>query len=363
MRVAPAFALTALLITGACTTDGPTTPAAGPGRTAEPSPSHTRPADALRVLVRRATTVELSEVTAGLSLKRLAVVSAPTTGLSVDSVSASTTGDPLVCLSWSDHRAELPERGPLPAVLTCHEGDQLELAFTMPMRGHGSVAVRADGKAIAWTEWKKWPQYWTTTLALGDVEGAAVQGVQRYPGSDRCTAECFEGSSPDDLAFAGRSSLLMDMDCEGLDRCDMRRLSLDAPTLAKGWSDGSEQVRAPSPDQYYGGVGAADASSALVGRFPHSSGGDVLEGTAAVRIDLSSGRVTELVARADKDRWVASVSGGRKGIAYVTGGIRGTYDRVDLRFYVRLPGQARGSRLSGVPADAQAVLALGGPLA
>jgi hypothetical protein len=73
----------------------------------------------------------------------------------------------------------------------------------------------------------------------------------------------------------------------------------------------------------------------------------------AVRVDLHTGRVLEIVAVAAAERTITSVSGGDHGIVYVTEGGNPSSKRV----YVRWPGEKHGTRVVGLPAQFDAAVA------
>jgi hypothetical protein len=62
-----------------------------------------------------------------------------------------------------------------------------------------------------------------------------------------------------------------------------------------------------------------------------------------VRVDLATGNVLEVIATPDVGRELISVSGGRSGVIYVTA------RENDQRVYLRLPGEKRGTRITGLP--------------
>lgn len=68
-----------------------------------------------------------------------------------------------------------------------------------------------------------------------------------------------------------------------------------------------------------------------------------------MRVDLTTGRVLEVVSMPLPGREVMSVSGGSRGVVYVTG--------KPLRAFLRLPGEAHGTLITGPPGDAISVVA------
>lgn len=74
---------------------------------------------------------------------------------------------------------------------------------------------------------------------------------------------------------------------------------------------------------------------------------------------MASGRVLQILATAAKGRDLVSVSGSEAAVVYVTGVFDGDNGWTDTKAYLRLPGESRGTLITGLPADFQTVVAQG----
>jgi hypothetical protein len=121
---------------------------------------------------------------------------------------------------------------------------------------------------------------------------------------------------------------------------------------------------APRPGKHIGAdetlvrPGSADETSVLVLERHCESGCDTamprMRAPRAVRVDLQTGRILEVIATPAKGRYVDAVTGGPHGVVYVTGAQR---QGPDLRVYLRWPGEEHGSPIIGLPADVETVVA------
>lgn len=259
-----------------------------------------------------------------------------------------------VCISWRQ-RGSTAER-----LITCYEHGSSQPRLVGRMRGWGFLALRADGRALAWTERVEHPTYPTDNLVVADLGAAGTEHVQRVTSSTRdCPGECFQGCSPDALSWAGREALLLTASCESDDGNPLRLL--DLAKLAEGWAAASDSIAPPDSEQpylKYDGGGTATATSG----YAVARGGafdDEGPPERAVRVDLRTGALLEVVATAQEDRYVASITGAASLVVYTTVASFGEAGGTDPRFYARLAGERRGARLSGLPSRTQAVVAFG----
>lgn len=294
-------------------------------------------------------------MTADRELTRTAVLTAPDSTLVPVSMTASSGATPLICVMWgSAQEPQEIEPQAKPGKLTCRQGSSQP--FVVKTRGVGAVALRADAGAIAWTERIAWPTYPTTNLVIATVDGPTVKDIRRTTSSTGCPAECFEGRLPGGVSWAGDAALLMSMGCESDDSCDLRRLPLNRFT--KGWDAGIAPVRIPQADRttyaFFDEVGTADDTTALVAERD-SYMNEARLPQRGVRIDIATGRVLDVLMTARPGRHLVSITGGARGIVYVTSA---GFESEDPRFYVRFPGETRGAPLRGVPADADQLVAV-----
>jgi subtilisin family serine protease len=73
-----------------------------------------------------------------------------------------------------------------------------------------------------------------------------------------------------------------------------------------------------------------------------------------VHLDLASGEVLAVVATVAEGRYLVSVSGTPDAAVYVTAA-----EGTDLKAYLRLRGEQRGTPITGLPGDVEDVLAQG----
>lgn len=114
---------------------------------------------------------------------------------------------------------------------------------------------------------------------------------------------------------------------------------------------------APDPRQepdvfYFGAVSQAHDGAVLAVRRVKANHPEPREAARAVRVDLDSGRVRDVVAFPRQGRDVLSVSGGPHAALYVTAAVTGE----DVIISVRYAGEERGAPVEGLPAQVEAAV-------
>lgn len=267
-------------------------------------------------------------------------------GAKAESVSVSGGDAPVVCAVWAAS----------PSSIACYDagdGARHDVALgtsLAPVR----VAVSYDASRVAWaTDPAK-----DSPEAEGDVYWAALPGGTPTRFGSRPSASPLQsgfccGTSIDALAWQGDDALVVMHGHESDDGSHLAVVPLAEAAVA-GWTAG-RAVDPPRSDRLkgfdaYDGVVSGAAGTRLLG-YERTVGTTDTSVTRAVAFDTSTGEVVEVVAVPLPGRDVTQVSGGAKGVLYVTSGTDG--DRV----YWRAPGQAHGTPLTGLPVGFKAAVA------
>ena len=217
-----------------------------------------------------------------------------------------------------------------------------------------SVALSPDGHRIAWIDYHASNNETVVVFGkLSDDRAGSLRRVSRDAGGG--CAPCLDEVSG--VAWAGDNTLLLSRDGQDDEGAGLGRLPLDDRHVSQGWYDGASSIRPPSADadyRYFDFVVSASANTALAIERPSYNGPPPRGIRArAVMLDLTTGRRVAIVATALPGRDVTAVSGGPAGVVYRT--VSG-YE-ADPRFYLRLPGDTSGQRITGLPHDAVNVIA------
>lgn len=324
--------------TGPPTASAPGSPAASPTAAAQPS-RH-------QVVVRSGKGVQLLAVDGRHRVRVVRKLAPPDPGSSrPEDVATASAASGLVCVTWAGAGAE--------RAIACYEPGASSGRVVVRTRGPGFLALRADGRRIAWTERIEHPTYPTDNLVVAQLGATGVTALRRVTSDpERCPGECFQGCSPDALSWAGGDALLLTANCESDEGNPLRLLPL--AELDKGWSQGASGVAPPEaerPYTKYDAGGTATSTTGYAVERGHAYGFDDEDlPERAVRLDLRTGAVLEVVATAQRDRYVASVSGSAGLLVYVTAAAFTEQGPSDPRFYARFAGEPHGTRLSGLPA-------------
>jgi len=223
-----------------------------------------------------------------------------------------------------------------------------------------NVAVRADGRAVAWSTAA---DEGNGRIDVAVLDGARVSEVRSFlgdPGRPEGTEErSFTGRNVGALAWLGSTELAVSQGNQSDDDSGLTRFDV-SPGAAQGWARAPHVRSGRSVDSIFDQVVSppVDGSVLAVDR-PYALLGDeqlaARPGARAVRVDLRTGQVRDVVAFPAAGREVTGVSGGARGVLYVTAKRdRASSDDVRGRqivVSVRYPGEERGQPLSGLPAD------------
>ncbi len=336
-----ARSLLLVLLLAGCSGGG-TTPAARPTPTV-------RPSVAPRVVVavdRGRYGVQLFSVGADRRALPSTLLLPPHAGDAPADITLAGGATPTTCVVWTDPQSDgyggnsLRCYGPADARGTTVEAEGAVVG----------VALRPDGAAIAWQ------QVLDEQGEDGDVVVASLDGrttgtrttYPTYRTSGR-TVDTGCGNGVGALDWAGPRLLVQ---C-GYENDFPGGLVLEEPDFIGGGRD----VPGPAgPYTDFVDVGSATVSSALVLEEQHCEitceDGKPARPGRAVRVAIPAGQVLEVIAVPADGRVIASVSGGPKGIVYVTRGNKG-----DLRVYLRLPGEKHGALITGLPTDVEGAVA------
>jgi len=279
--------------------------------------------------------VELYRVDASRHAVLLKRLSAPRRDQTAGSVTIAAGEHPDACVTWETTGEDGSIVG---GQLRCYAFADRR-GRLIPMSGTpDSVALRPDGRVIFWiVDGEAPPGGQHVDLVTASYHGGSVSDLQVHPSVRDGKAVQGFGCDAGSGAWAGDDTVLLA--CP--DSIDFDYGIVVQPLRGRG-----RTLDHPAGRVFYGGD-SADATSALVLEGADCTvscpGSD--SSSRAVRVDLLTGRVLEVIAVPAKGRSVDSVSGGERGIFYVTEGAK------DSRAYLRLPGEKHGVRVTGLPAD------------
>lgn len=296
-------------------------------------------------------TVTLYRVDQQRRAKKLRTLRKPAWANVVDAVQQSAEVNPPLCLlysSWEDPSIDFRHE------TWCFDPNTTE-GRELPLAGRLAAAFAADGR---------------TLLAVSDTADQTRELTVNRLRAGRWTTEATVnlidqrdgGCDVVDAVWAGGPSVTLE--CPGVDNDYSVFVEQNLTQLTSGAvpGDGTElRPRGPLAKGYdaFSDVTPLDADTAIallqVNRRCGEWYGTVcppgIPRAKAVRLDLHTGRVLEVVAVAATDRSLVAVSGGSHGLVYVTEGARGS------RVYVRWPGEKHGTPVVGLPATFDRVIA------
>lgn len=319
--------------------------AAHPRATPSPSPSPS-PAAGVVVAVTRPGGAALYRIGRDRRAEPLVTLTPPEGRSVASSVTMTSAATPAACVAWSAPGEDFP-----PATVVCYEpGSATGTTLDGTGRSTYDVALRPDGGALAWVESYGLPALRTDVVWAAFDNGRLGERHRAAPDEDgHCDGQgCFYGRGPGDIAWSGDATLVLSVGAESDDGSNVKVLRLGDAASREGWDSGRAVEPHDAGYDVFQSVVAADATSA----YAVERAGDFAEKPPpqrAMRADLATGRVLEVVSTPSPGRDVLSVSGGPRGVVYVTG--------PSLRAYLRLPGEAHGTAVTGLPADATAVVA------
>ncbi|MDX6275784.1 MAG: hypothetical protein QOJ92_2994 [Frankiales bacterium] len=360
---------TALVAVTGCTSSGsstaePTQPpspsataSAAATATAAPSATPTPPAVSVLVALERSTgALEVYRVDSARHALRQRLMGRPAKDYRPSSIAFAAASNPTMCVTWQRVGHEDADGQLLCYAPGAFVGHRVAGVPHTPT----AVALRADGKALAWTESAGDPSY-QMDLLVGDFDGNAVRNVRRIAYDPSCPPskgeECLGFLGVGALAWVGTDAVALSVGGESDEGSGLRVMRLDPASTAKGWLKGSRQVPVPKADRdrqfyAYDNVVSATTTTALAVERANLVCCDGGPPARAVRLNLTTGAVLEVVAVPATGREAMAVSGDHA-VLYVTQSNRGT----DRKVYLRLPGEAHGLEVTGLPSGvATAVL-------
>jgi hypothetical protein len=354
-HVTSTFRLTAAAVAAAVSACGSSGVVAKPSAhpsAASPPPSIADPGGFVVAATRLAGTVELFHIGSDHKAQSLTTLSPPRAGLVATSVSLSAGPAPVASVIWAKARFE--PGGTISYYLSGTSTGR-EVAGTTDAT---VVAVRADGRALAWVV--DFLPNGQTDIKAGDLVDGEVRDVQRVvpdPARPKNKDDLFFGSV-DRLAWAGDHQLALYEGVQDDEGGGVKVLPLQADSIKQGWlkAPGVGVPENDQPYQYFDQVQTADGTTALVIEREQGDGEYWHRQPRAVRVDLRTGRILEVVASPLPGRFVTEVSGGSRGVLY---GTNDTGRQDSARFYARLPKELHGTPIVGLPKDVVDVVAQG----
>lgn len=357
-------ALLALLLLPACT--GGADPAQRPGARGTPAgsapaasaaapsavASPADPTDLPVAVMRSGGGLELHRVDRARRTAALdRVLEPPGEGDDVLDVAMSSGQDPVVCAIW--HTGPTTVQEDRTSELICYEPGASEGRPVAGIYRPILLALSGDGSRLAWAELDV--DGGNQAIGAGTLREGDLIALRRFVADPARPEDAFDGTSVQDLAWVDADQVLISTAVESDDGPRLLRFDVTAPG-ARGWLREGRPIRTSDPGYvaFESVVSVLDGTSALAVQR-----GSFVVGTPppsrAVRIDLGTGKVLQVVATAAAGREVLGVSGDADEVVYVTAAGR----EGPLQAYLRTAGEAQGTPITGLPADTRAVLAQG----
>ena len=228
-----------------------------------------------------------------------------------------------------------------------------------------NVAVRADGRAVAWSTFADETNGRIDVASLDGVQVGEVRSYLADPTRPEGSGEAsFTGRNVGALAWLGDDELAVSQANQSDDDSGLTRFDV-TPGATKGWARAPHVESSPDQASIYdvvvsppvdGAVLAVDRPYWLLEEDELAK----LPAPRAVRVDLRTGQVRDVVALPAGGREVTNVSGGARGVLYLTQkrDVRWDDDARDRQIVVslRYPDQERGQPLTGLPSDVLAAV-------
>jgi hypothetical protein len=295
----------------------------------------------------------------GHTAVRVQALASPGAAARVLSVSLSGGPAPLVCAVWDLTGPAAYERGE--NRLLCYPtGAAAGVEVVEAGKDVGVVAVRPDAGALAWVDTAD-----NQTLTVATFREGKATDLRHYlaePGQPAGWGEkSFTGEGAADLAWATPGELVISVVVESDDGPAPRRFALPASGDGGGWLAAPRVAVPTSETGYftYDSITSASGTQALA-RVRSTWMDEGGKPDRAVRIDLSSGAVRDVLATAAEGRSITHVSGDAGTVVYRTSGPEGGDPAVakdpEPKVYVRYRGDARGTMVAGLPDDVTEVV-------
>lgn len=338
----------------------PTASAAGPAVTTAPArrPGAATSAGVVLAVARASGPLTLYRLAPGSrTATRLRELEGPSAETAID-ISLSAGAEPTVCATWTPGLGASRDGLDFVSKLLCYApGRRFGTEVTVEGDDPVNVAVRPDGRAVAWSTYA--PEE-NGRIDVGRLDGAAVSEVRGflYDPSRPEGPSSFTGASVASLGWLDDDELAIGQSNQSDDGSGLRRFSVAAGQKG-GWGDADvveplEAEQARGYAVYDSVVGPAEDGSVLaVQRGYGLAQDDDPPAGRAVRMELATGKVLEVVAFPREGRHVAAVSGSRRAALYVTRADDGT----DTVVSVRHRGESRGAPVRGLPSDVDLAVA------
>jgi hypothetical protein len=256
----------------------------------------------------------------------------------------------LICVVWLLSETEYPD--PPDRRLVCYPTGGKATVLEAAGRDPSNVAVRPDGRRIAWSDLHDEGNERISVATWTDGHLGDVQSYLADPGKPPGQAEkSFTGAAADDLAWNGDEELVVTVGYQSDDGSGPVRFRLGS--TRRGWLQAPE-VPIPSAESKagyytYDRIVSVDDGTALAVERPQGFGDGPQPPERAVRIALSTGQILDVLATAATGRYVTAVSGDRSVVVYATAA-HADEDQLS-KVYVRYAADPRGIPVTGLPPD------------
>ena len=276
----------------------------------------------------------------------------------VADVSVSSGIAPITCATWVLNPERREKGDDYDSRLLCYPaGSSSGIVMAAAGANAVNVSVRADGKALAWSNHA--PEA-NGTVSTATFAGEQLADVRRYLADPKKPAgsgtdQSFTGAGVDAISWSGTAALTISIGVQSDDGSRLVRMPLTPDSAKRGWLAMSA-VQVPQADRQkgyftYDSVTSANRLTAYAVERAQGLGEGPQPPDRAVQVDLATGRILDVIATAAEGRYMASVTGSTT-VLYATGA-----EKQDLTVYVRYPGERAGSPVAGLPPGVRVVYA------
>jgi hypothetical protein len=261
----------------------------------------------------------------------------------VSAVSLSTGPSPTVCAIWRPAAAGSKAT----SELRCYAPGATMGRVVRRDVNDGELGLRADGQALAWTEGGQY-------LVIADLADGVATVRSRMLYADQAPEYNYP-ESLDELDWIGPRTLVGTAGGDSDESIGLCVIDLDHPRSPEhtGFGRCLHPTGAEGDKGYAHFEQAALVSPGEVVVVERGPGCCVenpgVPAARAVRLRLSDGAVVAVIATPRAGRDVVDVSGGERGVLYITG-VEGE-ELTDVAVSLRWAGEAHGAPLTGLPAD------------
>ncbi|MCA1711129.1 MAG: hypothetical protein LC789_05620 [Actinobacteria bacterium] len=290
--------------------------------------------------------------------QRVRDLPAPPGGKRLWDLTVSRGTEPDVCAVWDrtvDDASDTDNR------LVCYTPDA-PAGAEVTAAGHDPAlaALRPDGKELAWADFKPESNGQITVAARGGAGATAERYLAdpSQPAGDASDAS-FTGRDAQALAWSGNRALVISISAQSDDGSAPVLFPRTRAAGAKGWMQARELV--PPRSEFdrgyvtYDGITSATKTTALAveRRYALADDNDPKPPDRAVRVQLPTGQVLEVLATAAAGRYLSYVGGTEDAVVYRTAAA--AEGNQDGKVYVRYRTDRAGGVITGLPADTQVI--------